>query len=60
MSLWDRIFMGKVIKNFGTLEEKSIIIGKFRKSLLLAYLPPLLQFIGEIQAVANERNNTQI
>ena len=60
MSLWDRIFMGKVIKDFGTIEEESFIIGKVRKSLSLAYFPPLFQFIGEIQAVANQRNSTQI
>ena len=36
MSIFDRIFMGKVIKDFGTLEEKSFIIGKTRKSMLLA------------------------
>ena len=35
MSIFDRIFMGKVIKDFGTLEEKSFIIGKTRKSMLL-------------------------
>ena len=35
MSIWDRIFMGKVIKDFGTLEEKSFIIGKVKKSVLL-------------------------
>jgi hypothetical protein len=35
MSLFDRIFMGKVIKDFGTLEEKSLIIGKIKKSMLL-------------------------
>jgi len=27
--------MGKVIKDFGTLEEESFITGKFRKGLLL-------------------------
>jgi hypothetical protein len=36
MSIFDRIFMGKVIKDFGTLEEKSLIIGKIKKSMLLA------------------------
>jgi hypothetical protein len=36
MSLFDRIFVGKVIKDFGILEEKSLIIGKIRKSMLLA------------------------
>ena len=35
MSIFDRVFMGKVIKDFGTLEEKSFIIGKTRKSMLL-------------------------
>ena len=35
MSVWDRIFMGKVIKDFGILEEKSFIIGKLKKSVLL-------------------------
>jgi hypothetical protein len=35
MSLWDRILMGKVIKDFGVLEEKSLIFGKVRKSLFL-------------------------
>ncbi len=27
--------MGKVVRDFGTLEEKSFFIGKFKKSLLL-------------------------
>lgn len=36
MSLFDRIFMGKVIKDFGTLEEKSLFIGKIKKTMLLA------------------------
>ena len=36
MSLFDRIFVGKVIKDFGILEEKSLIIGKVKKSLVLA------------------------
>jgi len=36
MSLFDRIFIGKVIKDFGVLEEKSLVIGKIKKSLLLA------------------------
>lgn len=35
MSILDRIFVGRVIKDSGTLEEKSFIIGKFKKSLLL-------------------------
>ena len=35
MSFFDRIFMGEVIRDFGVLEEKSLIIGKMRKSLLL-------------------------
>jgi len=36
MSIFDRIFMGKVIKDFGILEEKSLVIGKIKKSMLLA------------------------
>ena len=36
MSLFDRIFVGKVIKDFGILEEKSLIVGKSKKSMLLA------------------------
>ncbi len=35
MGLFDRIFLGKVIKDFGVLEERSLLIGKIRKSLLL-------------------------
>ena len=35
MSFWDRIFMGRVIKDFGPLEEKSFLAGKMKKSLLL-------------------------
>jgi hypothetical protein len=35
MSLFDRIFVGKVIKDFGILEEKSLVIGKIKKSMLL-------------------------
>ena len=35
MSFWDRIFMGRVIKDFGALEEKSFLVGKIKKSLLL-------------------------
>jgi hypothetical protein len=35
MSFWDRIFMGRVIKDFGPLEEKSFLGGKMKKSLLL-------------------------
>jgi hypothetical protein len=36
MSLFDRIFVGKVIKDFGILEEKSLIVGKIKKSMFLA------------------------
>ena len=35
MSVRDRAFMGRVIKDFGPLEEKSFFIGKMKKSLLL-------------------------
>ena len=36
MSLFDRIFVGRVIKDFGILEEKSFLIGKYKTSMLLA------------------------
>jgi hypothetical protein len=36
MSLFDRIFVGKVIKDFGILEENSFFFGKVKKSMLLA------------------------
>jgi hypothetical protein len=36
MSLFDRIFVGKVIKDFVILEEKSLIVGKIKKSMFLA------------------------
>jgi len=35
VSFWDRIFMGRVVKDFGVLEEKSFLVGKMKKSLLL-------------------------
>jgi len=35
MSFWDRIFMGRVIRDFGPLEESSFLVGKIKKSLLL-------------------------
>lgn len=35
MSIFDRIFAGKVIRDFGPLEEKSFGIGKIKKSVLL-------------------------
>ena len=35
MSIVDRIFVGNVIKDFGTLDEKSIGLGKIKHSALL-------------------------
>ncbi len=35
MSIFDRIFMGRVVKDFGPLEEKNFLGGKMKKSLLL-------------------------
>ena len=35
MSFWDRIFLGRVVKDFGPLEEKSFLVGRMKKSLLL-------------------------
>jgi hypothetical protein len=35
MSMFDRVLMGRVIKDFGLLEEKSFLVGKIKKRLLL-------------------------
>jgi hypothetical protein len=35
MSIIDRLFVGRVIQDFGTLEEKSFGIGKMKRSALL-------------------------
>ena len=35
MSFFDRVFVGKVIKDFGVISEKSLGIGKQKVSLLL-------------------------
>ncbi len=45
MNIIDRIFVGRVIKDFGTLEEKSIGIGKMRKSALLVEKHGRLYFV---------------
>ena len=36
MNIFDRIFAGRVIKDYGPLEERSLGLGRIRKSLLLA------------------------
>jgi hypothetical protein len=45
MSIIDRFFVGKVIKDFGPLEEKYFVIGKSTKSALLAERGGRLAFV---------------
>jgi len=52
MSFLDRLFVGKVIKDFGTLEERSFGVGKFRKSVFLAEKHGQLRFAMKSSAFA--------
>lgn len=52
MSFWDRIFMGRVIKDFGVLEEKSFLVGKMKKSLLLVERRGKLKIVFKWSGVA--------
>jgi hypothetical protein len=52
MSLWDRIFMGRVIKDFGPLEEKSFLVGKMKKTLLLVERRGKLKIVFKWSGVA--------
>ena len=52
MSFWDRIFMGRVIKDFGPLEEKSFLVGKMKKSLLLVERRGKLKIVFKWSGVA--------
>ena len=52
MSFWDRIFMGRVVKDFGVLEEKSFLVGKMKKSLLLVERRGKLKIIFKWSGVA--------
>jgi hypothetical protein len=52
MSFWDRIFMGRVLKDFGVLEEKSFLVGKMKKSLLLVERRGKLKIVFKWSGVA--------
>jgi hypothetical protein len=52
VSFWDRIFMGRVVKDFGVLEEKSFLVGKMKKSLLLVERRGKLKIIFKRSGVA--------
>src|SRR5688572_14554347 len=52
MSIIDRIFVGRIIKDFGTFDEKSIGIGKMRHSALLAEKHGRLFFVIKFRAWA--------
>ncbi len=52
MSFWDRVFMGRVIKDFGILEEKSFLLGKMKKSLLLVERRGRLKIVFKWSGVA--------
>jgi hypothetical protein len=52
MSFWDRVFMGRVIKDFGPLEEKSFLVGKMKKSLLLVERRGKLKIVFKWSGVA--------
>jgi hypothetical protein len=52
MSFWDRIFMGRVVKDFGLLEEKSFLLGKMKKSLLLVERRGKLKIVFKWSGIA--------
>lgn len=52
MSFWDRIFMGRVIRDFGPLEENSFLLGKMKKSLLLVERRGKLKIVFKWSGVA--------
>jgi hypothetical protein len=52
VSFWDRIFMGRVVKDFGVLEEKSFLVGKMKKSLLLVERRGKLKIVFKGSGVA--------
>ena len=52
MSFWDRVFMGRVVKDFGILEEKSFLVGKMKKSLLLVERRGRLKIVFKWSGVA--------
>jgi len=50
MSIIDRIFVGRVIKDFGPIEQKSLGIGRLTKSVLLTEKRGKLHFILKFSA----------
>jgi hypothetical protein len=50
MSIFDRIFVGKVIKDFGPVEQKSLILGRYTKSILLVESRGKLRFVLKTSA----------
>jgi hypothetical protein len=52
MSIVDRLFVGRVIKDYGVLEERSIGIGKIRQSALLVERQGRLRFVLKYTAWA--------
>ena len=52
MSFLDRVSMGRVVKDFGVLEEKSFLVGKMKKSLLLVERRGKLKIVFKWSGVA--------
>ena len=52
MRILDRIFMGRVVKDFGPLEEKSFLVGKMKKSLLLVERRGKLKIVFKWSGIA--------
>jgi len=52
VSFLDRVSMGRVVKDFGVLEEKSFLVGKMKKSLLLVERRGKLKIVFKWSGVA--------
>jgi hypothetical protein len=52
MKILDRIFVGEVIQDFGIIEEKSLGIGRMRKSALLTKKNGKFRFVIKTSSVA--------
>jgi hypothetical protein len=52
MNILDRFFVGEVIQDFGVIEEKSLGIGRMKKSALLAKKDGKIRFVIKMSAVA--------
>jgi len=50
MSIVDRLFIGKVIKDFGPLEKRNLGIGRITKSILLVEMRGKLHFVFKTSA----------